>query len=115
MDKLRVRLRGLPGQRIGNRRVRAADDFQYTDPVDGTQASAQGLRVEFEDGARIVYRLSGTGTEGATLRVYLERFEPDPARHQFANDAALASLAASAAIVADLETMIGRSGPSVVA
>ena len=115
IERLRERLPLLPSQRFGAHTVREADDFAYTDPVDGSITPHQGLRVEFEDGARIVYRLSGTGTEGATLRVYLERFEPDPARHQFANDAALASLAASAAIVADLETMIGRSGPSVVA
>jgi phosphoglucomutase len=115
IERLRERLPLLPGQRFGAHTVREADDFAYTDPVDGSMTPHQGLRVEFEDGARIVYRLSGTGTEGATLRVYLERFEPDAARHQFANDAALASLAASAAIVADVETMIGRSGPSVVA
>ncbi|HEX6443109.1 MAG TPA: alpha-D-glucose phosphate-specific phosphoglucomutase [Stellaceae bacterium] len=115
IERLRGRLPMLPGQRCGAHTVCAAEDFAYTDPVDGSVSAHQGLRLDFEDGARIVYRLSGTGTEGATLRVYLERFEPDPARHQVANDAALASLAASAAIVADLETMIGRSGPSVVA
>jgi phosphoglucomutase len=115
IERLRERLPSLPGQRCGAHTVSAAEDFAYTDPVDGSVSARQGIRLEFEDGARIIYRLSGTGTDGATLRVYLERFEPDPARHQAANDAALASLAASAAIVADLETMIGRSGPSVVA
>ena len=115
IERLRQRLPVLPGQRFGMHTVRTANDFAYTDPVDGSVSPHQGIRVEFEDGARIVYRLSGTGTEGAILRVYLERFEPDPARHQVPNEAALAPLAATAAVVADLESMIGRSGPSVVA
>jgi phosphoglucomutase len=115
MHRLRDRLPVLAGQRFGEHTVGRADDFSYTDPVDGSVSAHQGIRVEFEDGARVVYRLSGTGTEGATLRVYLERFEPEPARQALANDAALAPLAATAAVVADLETMIGRSRPSVVA
>src|SRR4051812_32007521 len=115
IHRLRDRQHVLPGQRFGEHIVSRADDFSYTDPIDGSVSAHQGIRVEFEDGARVVYRLSGTGTEGAILRVYLERFEPDPARHNVANDAALAPLAATAAVVADLETMIGRSGPSVVA
>jgi len=114
MDKLRVRLRGLPGQRIGNRRVRAADDFQYTDPVDGTQASAQGLRVLFEDGARIVYRLSGTGTQGATLRLYVEAFEPDPARQTRDTQEVLAELVAAALDVAEIPERTGRHAPTVI-
>src|SRR3954454_2489473 len=115
IHRLRDRQHALPGQHFGEHIVSRADDFSYTDPIDGSVSAHQGIRVEFEDGARVVYRLSGTGTEGAILRVYLERFEPDPARHNVANDAALAPLAATAAVVADLETMIGRSGPSVVA
>jgi phosphoglucomutase len=115
IERLRERLPLLPGQRFGAHTVSEADDFAYTDPIDASVSAHQGIRVTFEDGARIVYRLSGTGTEGATLRIYLERFEPDPARHQVANDAGLTSLAACAAVVADLETMIGRSAPSVVA
>jgi len=114
MDKLRVRLRGLPGQRIGNRRVRAADDFQYTDPVDWTQASAQGLRVLFEDGARIVYRLSGTGTQGATLRLYVEAFEPDPARQTRDTQEVLAELVAAALDVAEIPERTGRHAPTVI-
>ena len=58
-----------------------ADDFSYTDPVDGSVSKNQGLRIVFEDGSRIVFRLSGTGTSGSTLRVYIERYEADPARH----------------------------------
>ena len=73
------------------------------------------MRVEFAGGARAVYRLSGTGTEGATLRVYLERFEPDRARHALAADAALTPLAAAAAAIADIAGITGRTAPSVVA
>ena len=115
IQRLRNRLPVLAGQRFGEYTVAAADDFSYTDPIDGSVTEHQGIRVELAEAARIVYRLSGTGTEGATLRVYLERFEPDPARHEGANDAAVAPLAASAAVLADLESMIGRSRPSVVA
>jgi phosphoglucomutase len=95
--------------------VLKADDFAYTDPVDGTVRARQGICIEFAEGARIVYRLSGTGTEGATLRVYLERFEPDPVRHGAAPGEALAALAAVSASLADIEGIVGRSQPSVVA
>jgi phosphoglucomutase len=115
MEQLRAGLAALPGRRFGDFTVEAADDFTYSDPVDGSVSERQGIRVEFAGGARIVYRLSGTGTEGATLRVYLERFEPDPARHRAAPQAALAPLAAAANILADLQGILGRSRPNVVA
>ncbi len=70
----------LPGQRFGGYRVKFCDDFSYTDPIDGSLSTGQGLRIVMEDGSRIVYRLSGTGTEGATLRIYLEAFEAEPSR-----------------------------------
>jgi phosphoglucomutase len=79
MNSLRERLAGLPGRRLGVYEVAYADDFAYTDPVDGSVSTRQGIRIGFTDGSRIVFRLSGTGTEGATLRIYVERFEPDPA------------------------------------
>jgi phosphoglucomutase len=113
--RLRDRLPALSGDRFGGYTVCEADDFAYTDPVDGSVTEHQGIRIEFAEGGRIVYRLSGTGTEGATLRVYLERFEPDPARHAVAGDAALAPLAAAAGALADIEGILGRSRPSVVA
>ena len=81
MEDLRRQLAALPGERLGSFEVAYADDFAYTDPVDGSKTDRQGIRIGFADGSRIVFRLSGTGTEGATLRVYLERFEPDPAKH----------------------------------
>ena len=115
IERLRDRLTSLPGERIGEYTVRAADDFSYTDPVDGSVSEHQGIRVEFAEGARAVYRLSGTGTEGATLRVYLERFEADPARHGAGTETALATLATAAAGLADIEATIGRSRPSVIA
>ncbi len=77
MAHLRGALAGLPGTAFGAYTVKAADDFAYTDPVDGSVSTKQGIRVLFEDGSRIVFRLSGTGTAGATLRVYIERYEPD--------------------------------------
>jgi phosphoglucomutase len=83
--------------------------------VDGSVTPHQGIRIEFAEAARAVYRLSGTGTEGATLRVYLERFEPDPARHGFDPATMLAPLAAAAAALADIPGITGRLQPDVVA
>ncbi len=81
------RLPTLAGQTLAGRRVALADDFSYTDPVDGSVSKNQGLRIVFDDGSRIVYRLSGTGTTGSTLRVYIERYEGDPARQDHAGRA----------------------------
>lgn len=115
MRRLRDRLARLPGERFGAFAVASADDFAYTDPVDGSTSAHQGLRVVFADGSRIVYRLSGTGTEGATLRVYLERYEPDARHHGEASEAALASLAPVADAIADIAGITGRTQPSIVA
>jgi phosphoglucomutase len=115
IEGLRAALPSLPGRRFGEFGVLKAGDFAYTDPVDGTLSAHQGICIEFAEGARIVYRLSGTGTEGATLRVYLERFEPDLARHGVAPGEALAGLAAVSASLADIEGIVGRSQPSGVA
>jgi phosphoglucomutase len=114
IDGLRHHIPELPGTRFGDFEVSSADDFAYTDPVDGSTSAHQGVRVGFTNGARIVYRLSGTGTEGATLRVYLERYEPDPARHALAASAALAPLAAVSVGLADIAGITGRTKPSVV-
>ena len=91
-----------------------ADDFAYTDPVDGSVSKKQGIRVIFADGSRIVYRLSGTGTEGATLRVYIERYEPDAAKHGRDTQAALADLIALAGQLAEIEKRTGRKAPTVI-
>jgi phosphoglucomutase len=111
IQDLRDRLHALAGESVGERRVRDAGEFSYTDPVDGSVAAAQGLRLRFEDGARIVWRLSGTGTEGATLRVYAEAFEPDPQRHDQDPQAALAGLIAAAQGMARIAERTGRTQP----
>ncbi len=114
MKQLRERIERLPGRRLGERRVRAGDDFSYTDPVDGSVTAGQGLRLLFEDGARIVFRLSGTGTDGATLRLYHEAFEPDPARQDRDAQQALAGLVAVAQELAQLRECAGRTAPDIV-
>jgi len=114
MTALRDRLAGLPGQAVGGLTVQAADDFAYADPVDGSVSRHQGLRVLFADGSRIVLRLSGTGTEGATLRLYLERHEPDPARFDLDPQAALAPVIAAAHRIARIAEFTGRSRPDVI-
>ncbi|MBF0305522.1 MAG: alpha-D-glucose phosphate-specific phosphoglucomutase [Alphaproteobacteria bacterium] len=111
---LRASLPTLPGQRFGAFEIAAADDFAYTDPVDGSVTSRQGIRILFACGARIVMRLSGTGTEGATLRVYLERFEPDPARHDLDTQETLAPLIAIADQIAGIRRRTGREVATVI-
>lgn len=113
MADLRSSLPGLVGQSLGSRQISLADDFAYTDPVDGSVSRNQGVRLLFDDGARVIFRLSGTGTEGATLRVYLERFEADPACQDVPVQAALAELAAVAEQVAGISVRTGMTGPSV--
>ncbi|HEX5454101.1 MAG TPA: alpha-D-glucose phosphate-specific phosphoglucomutase [Stellaceae bacterium] len=117
LDHLRAGLGMLPSRRVGDFTVAAADEFAYRDPVDGSISEHQGIRIEFSEGARLVYRLSGTGTgtEGATLRVYIERFEPDPARQGLDPAAVLAPLAAAAAHLADMPHILGRVTPDIVA
>ena len=114
MKALGERLPRLAGTSVGGRTVAAADDFSYTDPVDGSVSNNQGLRVIFEDGARIVYRLSGTGTTGATLRVYIERYEADPALLAQDTQAALADLIATSRDLARLAEFTGREQPDVI-
>ena len=114
MAALSARLPSLPGQRLAGRQVAQADDFSYLDPVDGSISSHQGLRVVLDDGARIVYRLSGTGTAGATLRVYIESFEDNPARHDLDTQQALADLVAAANELAGISARTGRQAPDVI-
>jgi phosphoglucomutase len=114
MDHLRILLPDLPGKRLGALSVAYADDFSYTDPVDGSVAESQGIRIGFEGGSRIVFRLSGTGTQGATLRVYIERYESDPTRHDQPVQAALAPLIVTARELAQIESRTGRAEPDVV-
>jgi phosphoglucomutase len=111
MEDLHAR---LPERRFGELLVEQANDFSYTDPVDGSVSTRQGIRLLFAGGARIVYRLSGTGTAGATLRVYLERFEPDPTRHAQEPQAALRPLISLADQLAGIAPRTGRNAPSVI-
>ncbi|TVQ54314.1 MAG: alpha-D-glucose phosphate-specific phosphoglucomutase [Rhodobacteraceae bacterium] len=114
MDDLRGRLAALPGMTVEGLTITAADDFAYTDPVTGETATQQGVRILFGDAARVVFRLSGTGTVGATLRVYLERYEPDPARHALDPAEALAPVIAAAEALTGLKTALGREAPDVI-
>ena len=114
MEDLRRQLAALPGERLGSFEVAYADDFAYTDPVDGSRTDRQGIRIGFADGSRIVFRLSGTGTEGATLRVYLERFEPNPAKHNLETQEVLGDLIVIASQLAEIEKRTGRAEPTVI-
>jgi len=114
MNALRDKLPALEGEALGDYRVSVADDFVYTDPVDHSVATKQGVRIIMDDGSRIVFRLSGTGTEGATIRVYLERYEADPAHHNLETQEALAKLIAIADSVSELRQRTGRQQPSVI-
>ncbi len=114
MTALKARLPSLPGAAFGGLTVEAADDFAYADPTDGSVTAGQGVRVSFAGGARAVFRLSGTGTEGATLRVYLERYAPPEGDHGEETQAALAAVIAAAEDIAGIAARTGRSAPDVM-
>ncbi|TPN01669.1 alpha-D-glucose phosphate-specific phosphoglucomutase [Mesorhizobium sp. B2-1-3A] len=114
VDELRAKLGSLPGTSVRGLKITKADDFAYHDPVDGSTSEHQGIRVLFEGGSRVVFRLSGTGTSGATLRVYIERYEPDKARHDLDTQVALADLIAAADDIAGIKSHTGRNKPSVI-
>ncbi|MBO6852671.1 MAG: alpha-D-glucose phosphate-specific phosphoglucomutase [Marivivens sp.] len=114
MDALRAALPDLAGTLVGDLTVDMADEFEYLDPVDGSTSSAQGIRVGFTNGARVVFRLSGTGTEGATLRVYLEHLELDPTQMQRDPQDALSKVIATAEALAGIKARTGRAAPDVI-
>jgi len=114
MAEITASLPALPGKAFGPLVVAKADSFSYVDPVDGSASANQGLRVLFEGGSRIVFRLSGTGTEGATLRVYLERYEPANGNLDADTDAMLGELIAAAQEIAGITRHTGRTAPDVV-
>ncbi|MBZ9768473.1 alpha-D-glucose phosphate-specific phosphoglucomutase [Mesorhizobium sp. CA6] len=114
VDELRAKLGSLPGTTVRGLKIAKADDFAYRDPVDGSVSEHQGIRVLFEGGSRVVLRLSGTGTSGATLRLYIERYEPDKARHDLDTQEALADLIAAADDIAGIKSHTGRNKPSVI-
>lgn len=114
MVNLRARLPSLPGCGEGEYVVKWADDFSYTDPVDQSITQGQGLRIGFENGSRLIYRLSGTGTAGATLRVYIESYESDSARQREDAQHRLRELIKIADNLAELNAQTGRVAPTVI-
>lgn len=114
MGALREATKSLPGKTFGAHAVEAADDFVYDDPVDHSHADHQGVRIMFKGGSRIVYRLSGTGTVGATLRVYIERYVPPADDLGEETQAALSDLIALSKSLAEIEKRTGRTAPDVV-
>lgn len=114
VERVRSSLPTLKGKQFGNYQVEYGDDFSYTDPVDGSVSQKQGIRIGFTDGSRIVFRLSGTGTQGATLRVYLESYEPDAAKQNLDPQEALASLIGIADEIAQIHDLTGMEKPTVI-
>lgn len=112
--QLRAKLPDLAGTKVADLTVTYADEFAYDDPVDGSHSAGQGLRIGFEGGGRVVFRLSGTGTVGATIRVYLEQLEADPSALDKPAEVALSQVAAAALIVSDMKRHTGRDGPNVI-
>ncbi|NJL85604.1 MAG: alpha-D-glucose phosphate-specific phosphoglucomutase [Leptolyngbyaceae cyanobacterium SM1_1_3] len=114
MANLRSAVKEMKGQEFGQYEVAYADDFSYRDSIDSSVSEKQGIRIGFTDGSRIVFRLSGTGTKGATLRVYLESYEPDPTRHDVETQTALAPLIDLADEIAQIKALTGRDRPTVI-
>ncbi|QLF68142.1 alpha-D-glucose phosphate-specific phosphoglucomutase [Peteryoungia desertarenae] len=114
VSALRNKLSTLPGTQIGSLIVSEADDFSYLDPVDQSVSRNQGIRILFQGGSRIVFRLSGTGTSGATLRLYVERYEADAAKHQIETQKALEDLIGAAETIAEIRKFTGMNEPTVI-
>ncbi|AJI53497.1 alpha-D-glucose phosphate-specific phosphoglucomutase [Francisella philomiragia] len=114
MSSLRDKLSSLAGTQLSGEKVAKADDFSYTDPIDGSVSNHQGIRIIFEDGSRIVFRLSGTGTQGATLRIYLEKYESDSSKFNIPTQQALASLIDIAGDLTNIKSLTGMTEPTVV-
>lgn len=114
MSSLRDKLSSLAGTQLNSEKVAKADDFSYTDPIDGSVSNHQGIRIIFEDGSRIVFRLSGTGTQGATLRIYLEKYESDSSKFNIPTQQALASLIDIAGDLTNIKSLTGMTEPTVV-
>ncbi|MEL6682080.1 MAG: alpha-D-glucose phosphate-specific phosphoglucomutase [Pseudomonadota bacterium] len=113
ISELTSKLGKMPGQTYAGLIVTAADQFAYTDPIDHSTTTGQGIRIFFEGGARVVFRLSGTGTKGATLRVYMERLETDPDKLNMDAETALEAVIAAADEIAEIKVRTGRDGPDV--
>ena len=114
IQHIKAQFKSLPGQTFGSYSVKTCDDFSYLDSIDGSISHNQGIRILFEDGSRIVFRLSGTGTEGATIRIYLEAFEPDSRKHHLDAQVALAEMIQIALLISQLKEKTGRDTPTVI-
>lgn len=114
MDRLRSMIGNLKGKQYDNYEVAYIDDFSYTDPVDDSFSKKQGIRIGFTDGSRIVFRLSGTGTKGATLRVYIESYEPDVSQHNVETQKALRPLIELADKIAKIKEFTGLDKPTII-
>ncbi len=114
MAHIKAQFGTLPNQVLGKYTVSTCDDFSYTDPIDGSVSTGQGIRILFTCGSRIVFRLSGTGTEGATLRIYLEAFEPNIAHHHLDAQVALREMIQIALEISELKQRTGRDKPTVI-
>jgi phosphoglucomutase len=114
IDGLKAQLTSLVGQQFGSYKVAYADNFSYLDPVDDSVSSNQGIRIGFEGGDRIIFRLSGTGTQGATLRLYVESYEADATLQHQETQAALANLITLADQLAHIVELTGRDAPTVI-
>ena len=114
IEHVRENFGAMMGKVYGRYTIKKCDDFSYTDPIDGSVSTKQGLRLLFECGSRIVFRLSGTGTEGATIRIYLEAFEPNIANHHLDAQDALAEMIQLALQLSQLKEKTGRKQPTVI-
>ena len=114
IEHIRNKFSAMTGQAFGPYTIKTCDDFSYSDPIDGSISTKQGLRILFNDGSRIVFRLSGTGTSGATLRIYLEAFEPDTSKHDLDAQVALAEMIKIALQISELKQRTGRDKPTVI-
>lgn len=114
IEHLRSNFGTMTGKNFGKYTIKSCDDFSYTDSIDGSISTKQGLRILFTDGSRIVFRLSGTGTSGATLRIYLEAFEPDTSKHDLDAQIALSEMIQIALQISELKQRTGRDTPTVI-
>ena len=114
MAHIKSQFTSLPNQKLGKYSIKTADDFSYIDPIDGSISTGQGIRIIFTDDSRIVFRLSGTGTDGATVRIYLEAFEPNVANHHLDAQLALAEMIEIAEEISQLKQRSGRTAPTVI-
>ena len=114
IQHIKAQFESLPDKTFGSYKVKTCDDFSYHDSIDGSISNNQGIRILFDDGSRIVFRLSGTGTEGATLRIYLEAFDPNVENHHLDAQVALGEMIRIALEISELKQRTGRDSPTVI-